>query len=119
MKPTLVIGASDNPRRYAYSAIKALRKNGHAVYALALNKGKVADVEFETKWNPSWDVNTITLYLSPKHQPQFYEQIIALKPTRVIFNPGTENRELADLLTENNIEADYACTLVLLSTDQY
>lgn len=119
MKPTLVIGASDNPSRYSFVAITELREHGHTVYALALKKGKVADVEFETEWNPNWKVNTITMYISPKHQPPYYEQIIALQPRRVIFNPGTENSELADLLKENNIEAEDACTLVLLSIGQY
>jgi len=119
MKPTLVIGASDNPSRYSFVAITELRKHGHTVYALALKKGKVADVEFETEWNPSWKVDTITLYLSKKHQAQYYEQIVALKPARVIFNPGTENSELVELLTENHIKAENACTLVLLSIGQY
>lgn len=119
MKPTLVIGASDNPSRYSFRAIHELRRHGHTVFALALKEGKVADVSFETEWNPNWDVDTITLYVNPNLQPQFYDQILALKPTRVIFNPGTENRELADLLKKNKIVVDFACTLVLLSIGEY
>lgn len=119
MKPTLVIGASSNPSRYSFLAITQLRKHGHQVYALALDEGAVGDVKFETEWNPDWDVDTVTLYVSPKHQPPFYERIVALKPSRVIFNPGTENPELAELLEENKIKAENACTLVLLSVGAY
>jgi hypothetical protein len=37
----------------------------------------------------------------------------------VIFNPGTENLEFENLLKENGIETEIACTLVLLSINQY
>ena len=65
------------------------------------------------------DVDTITLYLNPKRQEEFYDYIVGLKPNRVIFNPGTENTELMEILEENNIESEIACTLVLLSINQY
>lgn len=119
MKPTLVIGASDLPRRYSFRAITELQKYGHPVFALALEKGIVGSVEFETEWNSDWEVDTVTLYINPSHQPQYYERIIALKPKRVIFNPGTENAEFVLLLEEHRIEADYACTLVLLAVGEY
>jgi len=61
----------------------------------------------------------VTLYVGPAHQPQFYTNIIDLRPQRVIFNPGTENEEFEHLLQQNGIEALRACTLVLLSTGQY
>ena len=119
MKPTLVIGASTKPERYSYKAINQLREKGHAVYAFALRHGKVADLEFETEWNENWQVDTVTLYVNPILQQSFYDKIISLKPKRVIFNPGTENPELVSLLIENNIAFENACTLVLLSIDQY
>lgn len=119
MKPTLVIGASDHPTRYAYKAIRELRSYGHPVIALALDDGKVDDVEFDTEWDSEWKVDTITLYINPTRQPPFYSKIVALKPKRVIFNPGTENSELVQLLEKNGIEADYACTLVLLAIGRY
>jgi hypothetical protein len=42
-----------------------------------------------------------------------------LNPTRVIFNPVTENPEFYSLLSEASIHYEAACTLVLLSTSQY
>jgi predicted CoA-binding protein len=65
------------------------------------------------------DVDTITLYLNPTNQKPFYEYILAIKPNRIIFNPGTENEELEILAKEAGIETMEACTLVLLSTSQY
>ena len=119
MKKTLVVGASTNPSRYAYMAIKKLLQNNHPVVALGRRKGLVDGVEIKTEKLPFKDIDTITLYIGPKHQPEFYEYIVSLKPKRVIFNPGTENDEFYKVLNENNINAEIACTLVLLSTNQY
>ncbi|HLP56760.1 MAG TPA: CoA-binding protein [Fluviicola sp.] len=119
MKNTLVIGASTNPQRYSYRAITQLRSHGHPVIALGLKTGVVADVTIDTNWDPNWQVDTVTLYLNPKRQEDFYERIVALHPRRVIFNPGTENPVLEKLLHEAEINTEEACTLVLLSLGQY
>ena len=118
-KKTLVLGASDNPSRYSYLAINRLRSHGHPVVAIGKKNAMVADVPIEKEkkdWN---DVDTVTLYLNPTHQQQYYEYILSLKPKRIIFNPGAENDELADLAIKNGIIPIEACTLVLLSTNQY
>lgn len=116
---TLVIGASTNPNRYSNIAIKRLRGKQLPTAAIGLRKGKVLDVTIDDEKLPYDNIDTVTLYLNPKRQEVYYNYIISLKPRRVIFNPGTENMEFAKLLQENNIEAEIACTLVLLSTNQY
>ena len=65
------------------------------------------------------DIDTVTMYIGPQRQPEYYDYIVGLKPRRVIFNPGTENSEFETLLTEKGIIAEEACTLVLLGTGQY
>ena len=117
-KPTLVIGASENPTRYSNRAIRSLRKHQHDVIGLAKREGSVEDVSIQTQF-PTKGIHTVTMYIGPKHQPEYYDQIIALKPHRVIFNPGTENLEFVTLLKEKSIEAEEACTLVLLSLGNY
>jgi predicted CoA-binding protein len=118
-KKTLVIGASLKPDRYSNIAIHRLRNNEHQVVAFGLKSGKVSDVEIDTELVPYKAIDTVTLYLNPKRQEDYYDYIIGLEPKRVIFNPGTENPEFYNLLNENNIEFEAACTLVLLSTNQY
>ncbi|MEL6810399.1 MAG: CoA-binding protein [Bacteroidota bacterium] len=119
MKKTLVLGASTNPSRYANIAMHRLVGRSHPVVAIGLKEGTVAGVDITSKMEPFENVDTVTLYIGPKHQPDYYEYILSLQPKRVIFNPGTENPELYQLLKENDIEAEVACTLVLLGTDQY
>ena len=118
-KTTLVIGASTNPARYSNMAINRLRNKQLKTVALGLRKGKVADVEIDTEKLQYPDIDTVTLYLNPQRQEEYYNYIIDLQPRRVIFNPGTENIEFIKLLKQNAIESEIACTLVLLSTNQY
>lgn len=118
-KKTLVLGASENPERYANRAIRALRSKGHPVVAVGLRAGRVSDVDILKDMPKLTDIDTITLYLSAKNQKSYYDYILSLHPKRIIYNPGAENDELAKLAGNNNIENLEACTLVLLATGQY
>jgi predicted CoA-binding protein len=118
-KKTLVLGASDNPARYSYLAINRLRGKGHPVVAIGRKPLKVADVEVEVEKKAFADVDTVSVYLSPTNQKQYYDYILSLHPRRIIFNPGAENPELAALALSGGILPQEACTLVLLSTGQY
>lgn len=117
-KKTLVIGAAPDPSRYAFKATSMLSGHGHSVVPFGIKKGKINDLEIRND-RPQEEFDTITLYLGPQNQPQYYDYIIGLKPKRVIFNPGTENPEFEQMLRQNGIEPLEACTLVLLSTGQY
>ena len=118
-KKTLVLGATTKPERYAYLAINKLVEKGHSVIAIGQNAGEVAGINIRTKNIPLSNINTVTLYLNPARQRDYYNYIIETKPKRVIFNPGTENPEFYQLLQSNGIKAEVACTLVLLATNQY
>ncbi|WP_064716292.1 CoA-binding protein [Flavobacterium succinicans] len=118
-KKTLVLGATSKPEKYAYKAIMMLVDKGHAVIAIGQNAGEVAGIKIQTKAIPLKNIDTITLYLNPIRQRDYYNYIVEAKPKRVIFNPGTENPELYQLLALNGIQKEVACTLVLLTTNQY
>jgi predicted CoA-binding protein len=118
-KATLVIGASTDSARYANRAIKMLRSHGHEVVGVGRDKGKVADVELLQDIPEGLQPDTVTLYINSGIQKSYYDKITALHPRRVIFNPGTENEEFETLLKGKGIEPIQACTLVLLSTNQF
>jgi len=119
MKKTLVIGASENPDRYSNKAIKALVSHNHEVVAIGLRAGEVAGITFDSEKKAFENVDTVTLYVGPQNQPEYYNYILNLKPLRVVFNPGTENPEFISKLKSAGIYPEIACTLVLLSTGQY
>jgi uncharacterized protein len=118
-KKTLVLGASDNPSRYSYLALQRLRSHGHPVVAVGKKNARVDDVAIEKEKKEFDNIDTVTLYLNPLHQQDYYDYILSLEPKRIIFNPGAENEELATLAKKHNIKPIEACTLVLLSTGQY
>jgi predicted CoA-binding protein len=116
---TLVLGASENPGRYSYLAMRRLAASGHDVVAIGKKAGIVEQMPILTGEVQTADVDTVTLYLNPTHQKPYYDYILSLKPRRIIFNPGTENDELQQLATKQGIKTLEACTLVMLSTGQY
>lgn len=115
----LVIGASLKPRRYSYKAMELLREYGHTVSALGRTEGEVAGVPIDTEPQKLKQVHTVTMYLRPELQKEYYDYVLSLKPKRVIFNPGTENDEFASILAKKKIYPMEACTLVLLRTNQF
>ncbi len=121
MKKTVIVGATTNPARYAYLAAEMLTDNGHAIVPVGIKKGNLFGAEIlDIRQKPPVDgVDTITMYIGPVHQPEWYDYLISLKPARIIFNPGTENTEFEQMLENQGIEALEACTLVLLRTRQY
>ena len=114
-KYTLVVGASDKNMRYSNMAVKLLTDYEHPVYAFGLRKGMINDIEIQTEWPELESFNTVTMYVGPQHQAAYYDRILALSPQRVIFNPGTENNELSEMLKEKGIEVVENCTLVMLN----
>lgn len=116
---TLVFGASLKLNRYSYYAIERYVARQLPVVAFGPRKGVVHGVNIETELIDFQDIDTVTLYMRSQRQIEYYDYIISLSPRRVIFNPGAENVEFERLLETNGILADRACTLVLLSTNQY
>ena len=118
-KPTVVIGASPNTDRYSYKATISLQQHNHTVYPIGIRSGKINDLDIITTKPIIDTIDTVTLYVGPDNQPAWFEYIFSLNPKRIIFNPGTENPEFEALAISKGIEVLDACTLVLLSINQY
>ena len=118
-KKTLVLGASLKSNRYSNYAIQRLVDNNIDVVAFGLKNGEISGVKIDTELFNYETIHTVTLYLNPNRQKDYYDYVVSLKPKRVIFNPGTENPEFYKILKDNDIFFEAACTLVLLSTNQY
>lgn len=128
MKKTVVLGASPNPARYSFKAVKSLVRHGHEVVALGFRPGVipiamrpagVIEIFIKRGMPEIEDVHTVSLYIGPERQKEYAEYIISLKPQRAIFNPGTINEELMERLNTLGIETVDGCQLVMLSSDQY
>jgi predicted CoA-binding protein len=115
-----VLGASNKPERYSFQAVKLLAEKGHSVFpvhpALSAIDGTPA---FKQLADIPVPIHTLTMYVGAKHSTALAVAILAVRPQRVIFNPGSENPDLAERLQAADIESCHACTLVLLRTGQF
>ena len=115
----LVLGGSSNPHRYSYLAINDLLDYGHEVLAVGKRAAMVRTVEIKSELPEDTDINTVTIYLAPNNQADYYDYLTKGNFERVIFNPGAENPELMNQLGELGVEVLSACTLVMLRTNQF
>lgn len=116
---TVVLGASTNPERTSFLATQRLIKQGIETVPVGIREGAISGVAIQQGTPAIEAVDTVTLYLNPTRQKAYYDYILGLKPKRIIFNPGTENYEFAQQARAAGIEAQNACTLVLLPTQTY
>jgi uncharacterized protein len=119
MKKTLVLGASPDPIRFSYKAIKSLIRYGFPVVAVGNQEGEVSGVTIQIGQPKIENLDTVALYLNPRKQKEYYDYLISLAPKRIIFNPGTENQELMQLAAQKGIQIVEDCTLIMLNTDRY
>jgi uncharacterized protein len=118
---TLIVGATENPSRYAFMAAQMFDERGMDFIPIGIKKGKVFDREIlNLREKPQLnDIHTITLYIGPDRQSEWMDYLISLKPKRIIFNPGTENPEFFQKAKVAGVEVLPACNLVMLSTGQF
>ena len=119
MKKTVVLGASPNPERFSHRMVASLIKCGYEVVPVGFRQGNIAGTDIIIGRPPITDVDTVTLYLKPERQEEWYNYILSLKPKRIIFNPGTYNPVLYKIAQKNGILPVIDCGLVLLARGMY
>jgi predicted CoA-binding protein len=119
-KTTLVLGASPKPDRFSYKAILALQRKNIPVVALGKRKADVNGLSIMIGMPADiGKIHTITLYMSSKNQIEYYDYILSIQPKRIIFNPGTENPELAEAASLKGIEVVNDCILVMINSGKF
>lgn len=116
----VIVGASDNPERYSHRAQLLLRQHGHEVVPVHPKLAQIEGVPVVADLSAvSGPVDTVTMYVGPAVSAGLGHKLVALKPRRILFNPGTENALLQQQLSAAGILCEEACTLVLLNTAQF
>lgn len=115
-----VLGASPKPERYSHRAVRLLQENGHRVIPVNPGQTHIDGLPVARQLEDiDQPVDTVTLYVSPDRLSQVLPALIALRPGRVIFNPGSEDPAAERQLAAAGIPSEAACTLVLLRTGQF
>lgn len=120
LEKVAILGASDNPERYSYKAFHLLKQYGHTPFLINNSVQKIDDFPTYSQLSDIKDkLDTLTMYVNPRISSKLQDEILNSRPRRVIFNPGTENPELEAALNKQGCHVLRACTLVLLSTQQF
>ncbi len=119
-KRVVVLGASKKPERYSNKAVVMLKEYGHEVLPVHPVENEIEGLPVAHELGEiRSEVDTLSVYVGPQHSAPMIPSILALKPKRVILNPGTESAQLESALTSNGIPYLEACTLVMLRTNQF
>ena len=115
-----IIGASEKKDRFAHMAMTALLQHGHEVRLVNPFKESIDGHKcFKAVTEIKEKINTVTLYVNPSRFRDHIEEVIQIKPERVIMNPGTEDDVMHKRLEAAGIKVYRACTLVPLSSGQF
>jgi len=115
-----VLGASAKPERYSHRAVARLLAQGHTVFPIHPSLHDVLGVQVFPKLpDVPVPLDTVTVYLAAEISSALADDLLAVHPRRVIFNPGAENPVLAASLRQHGIEVLEACTLVLLASGRF
>ena len=115
----MVLGATPNKMRFAHTCVKSLIRYGYSVIPIGIREGEIAGQKILTEKIQEKGVHTVTIYLGPEKQKEYYNYIIQLDPHRIIFNPGAENPELKAMAEKKGIEVVESCTLVMLNSGYF
>lgn len=121
MKPTLVLGASPKSYRNSHQLASRLHLEGYPVWAVGRSGGKIGEIDVLQSWpalKPGM-IDTVSIYLNPQNQKEYYQYLIELKPRRMIFNPGAENTELGNLAQKAGIKVEYRCSQVMMALGEF
>jgi uncharacterized protein len=119
MSLIVVLGASPNPERFSYKAVRRLIRYDHEVIAIGKRAGMIEETPIINTQPVITGVHTVVMYLAPYHQGEIFDYVLSLRPKRVIFNPGTESPEFDEFLESYNIEVVHDCTLVMLAENRF
>lgn len=119
-KTVAIVGASNLPQRYSNKAQVSLLNDGHQVIPISIKEEEVGGIKaFKSLGEIDSPFEVITMYVNPSISSSMADEIMSSGAKYIIFNPGTENDSLEKQLQASGLKTIRACTLVLISTDQF
>ncbi len=98
-------------------AVRQLLEHGHRVIPLHPSATEIAGIPAKRSLadlDTTVDLDTVTMYVNPATGLGMVEEIVRVKPRRVVLNPGAESDALVKQLEAAGIPVVCACTLVML-----
>lgn len=114
MQTIVVLGASDNPKRYSYKAVKILKEKGFRVIPVHPILKEIEGLPVLASLDDvSGSVDVLSVYVRPEVFLGIMASVEDLKPKRVILNPGTQSPAVLMALEGLCIPYYQGCTITM------
>ncbi len=116
----MVLGASPKAERFSNQAVRLLKEHGYTVIPVHAVAASIEDLPAVKDLHAIRDkVFTLSVYLGAERSGVLADAIIALRPARVVLNPGTESPALENNLKAHGIDVVQDCTLRMLREGRF
>lgn len=118
-KPTvIVLGASQDRRKYGNISVRAHVKQGYDVYPVNGQGGEVEGLTAYAKIAdvPAKEIDRVTVYLPPHVGLSLIEEIAACRPKEVWLNPGADSPKLVEEAEKRGLNVIQACSIIDIGT---
>ncbi len=114
-KTWAVVGANRNSEKYGNMIYKKLKEQGYKVFAVnPMYESIEGDTCYKDLSSLPKKPDVINMVVSPTRALPILEEAAALGIKYVWFQPGTHDESTQDKIAELELEAIYACILVVL-----
>ncbi len=112
-KTIVIVGASADRRKYGNKAVRAFRDGGWKVYPVNPKEKIIEGIRCyaSLKEIPA-PVDRVSLYVPPSVGRKILDDIVALQPKEVFFNPGSEDDDLIREAERRGLPVVQACSIV-------
>lgn len=119
-KIVAVIGASADPRKFGYRAVRAFRRQGYTVVPINPNETTVDGLKtYSSVLDVPENIDMATFYVPPDVGERVIIEVAQKRIPEVWLNPGAESEALVRAARALNIEPILACSILGIGENPY
>ena len=110
-----VIGASKDRTKFGNKCVRAYLSKDYTVFPVNLNEEEIEGLKcYKSIKDIEGPIDIVSLYLPPEIGEKVADEIIEVKPKKVILNPGTESEAIVRKFLDAGIEVKEECSIVAI-----
>ena len=108
-----IIGASSDRKKFGNKAVRAYDKLGWTVYPINPRQTQIEGLKaYRSIRDVPQPLTRVSVYVPPAIGFTLLDDIAAVKPEVVFFNPGSESPELIEKASALGLNAVVACSII-------
>jgi uncharacterized protein len=107
-----IIGASKSKDKYSNKAVRAYKLKHHVVFPVNPTERVIEGLTCYTNVRQiPLDIDVASFYVPPEVGAKIVEDVVELGIKKVYLNPGSESKEILDILKQNQIKTIRTCSI--------